>query len=176
MQARGANNKNNFEKLEVKVNDEFNETDDDVTFRVVKVQQRRKPPTAICRAVKRAFESSDSEDTDVEYDLEYVRKCVLKRKDFMAKGFHKLDAKGVYKMHGKELQLALFFGKQKCTGTKAELRTRLLSFLNILEIPSSCSSGSATEEEEDESQAQEEDEEATPEEMVRLLFYYLLFI
>ena len=176
VQARGDNNKNN-EKLEVKVNDEFNETDDDVTFRVVKVQPKRKPPIAICRAVKRTFESSDSEDTDEVYDLEYVRKCVWKRKDFMAKGFHKLDAKGVYKMHGKELQLALFFGKQKCTGTKAELRTRLLSFLNILEIPSSCSSGSATEEEEDES-AQEEDEEATPNEMVlvRLLFYYLLFI
>ena len=93
----------------------------------------------------------------------------------MAKGFGKLDAKGVYKMHGKELQLSLFFGKQKCTGTKAELLTRLLSFLNILEITSSCSTGSVTEEEEDES-AQEEDEEATPEEMVRLLFYYLLFI
>ena len=60
VQARDANNKNN-EKLEVKVNDEFNETDDDVTFRVVKVQQRRKSPTAICRAVKRAFESSDGD-------------------------------------------------------------------------------------------------------------------
>ena len=126
----------------IKPGDEFYETDDDVIQRVVSVHADRDPPVALCRSTK-----SDSEsETEQEYDLKYVQGCVSKRKDFIAKGFDKLDAKRIYKLTAKQLQEVLFYAKQKCTGTKAELRTRLCFFMDVVEITTSCTSGEDNEE------------------------------
>ena len=55
----------------------------------------------------------------------------------------------MYKLNAKQLQDVLFLAKQKCTGTKTELRQRLCSYLQITEITTSCESGSEEEDSED---------------------------
>ena len=125
----------------VKEGDVFNETDDDVIQRVLSVHPDRNPPVAMCRTIKR---ESSSEETDEEYALEYVDKCVEKRKQFVKFGYDKLNVYEVYKMSSKELKKVLRLGKQNSTGTKEEFRKRLLFFLNLLDVPSDVSSGSDT--------------------------------
>ena len=112
----------------VKEVDVFNETDDDVVQRVLSVHPDRNPPVAMCRTIKR---ESSSEETDEEYSLEYVNKCVEKQKQFIKFGYDKLNVYEVYKMSYKELKKVLRLGKQNSTGTKDELRKRLLFFLTF---------------------------------------------
>ena len=130
----------------MKPGDNFNETDDDVLQEVVTVHPKSNPPIARCRSIKSDNESSETEQ---EYDLQYVSMCVSKLKEFVKKGYSVLDAKALYKLNAKQLQDALFLAKQKCTGTKTELRQRLCSYLQITEITTSCESGSEEEDSED---------------------------
>ena len=141
-----AKRKTKQKKTPLKPGDNFNETDDDVLQEVVTVHPKSNPPIARCRSIKSDNESSETEQ---EYDLQYVSMCVSKRKEFVKKGYSVLDAKALYKLNAKQLQDALFLAKQKCTGTKTELRQRLCSYLQITEITTSCESGSEEEDSKD---------------------------
>ena len=57
------------------------------------VHPKRDPPVVICRSIK---SDNESNETEQEYDLEYVRRCVSKRKEFVEKGYSKMDVKALY--------------------------------------------------------------------------------
>ena len=102
----------------VEVGDVFNETDEDVDQRVTSVHAKSDPPTAMCCSIKA---EDQSEETEQEYDLEYVDKCVQARKEFRQHGYHDLDVKGIYKMKKEALMEALMLAKQSPQGLKQEL-------------------------------------------------------
>ena len=122
----------------IEIGDVFNETDDDYETckRIVSFNDKRDPPTVICCSIK---VEDESEDTEEEYDLTYVDKCVQARKGFMQNGYHEYDVKDIYKMQKHELIEALVLAKQSTTGLKQDLRDRLMFYLNIAQIPSDVS-------------------------------------
>ena len=68
-------------KVIVEVGDIFNETDDDVDFRVVTIDERADPPTALCIKNTKGNGDTESEDTEEEYALSYVEQCVRLRRE-----------------------------------------------------------------------------------------------
>ena len=131
---------------DVEVGDVFNETDDDKMQLVVEVHGDRDPPVALCRSMKREEEETETEE---EYALDYVRKCVKFRKEFIKKDYDKKDVRAIYLMSTKELRQALKLGNQSIAGGKERLRKRLMGYLNICEVPSDVASGTDGDEEED---------------------------
>ena len=119
--------------VKVNVGDIFNETDDDKTQRVIEVHAERDPPIALCCSVK---EENESDETEQEYALEYVEKCVKKRREFRSKGLNNSTVYDVYQMKKSELVVALQLTNQQATGSRQQLRDRLLGFLNIHSVPS----------------------------------------
>ena len=81
------------------LDDVFNETDDDCDQRVVKINYNRS--TAICCSIKK---EDESEETEQEYDLDYVQGCVQKRNIFRRAGYHECNVKDIYKMSKTDLQ------------------------------------------------------------------------
>ena len=98
--------------VKVNVGDIFNETDDDKTQRVIEVHAERDPPIALCCSVK---EENESDETEQEYALEYVEKCVKKRREFRSKGFNNSTVYDVYQMKKSELVVALQLTNQQAT-------------------------------------------------------------
>ena len=64
----------------LKIGETFNETDDDVTFKVVGVRPSNDPPIALANRMKQ--EEDESSGTEVEYALSYVQEAVHKRRQF----------------------------------------------------------------------------------------------
>jgi len=64
------------------IGDMFNETDDDTEQRVIEIREKNDPPTVLVRSLKKEEESDSTEE---EYALEYVRQAVKSRKLFRAK-------------------------------------------------------------------------------------------
>ena len=115
----------------IAVGDIFNETDDDQVQQVMEI--RNTEQTVLCRSQKKGDESSETEQ---EYDMEYVKQCVMTRKQWMAKGYDHLDVYAIYRMTKKTLISVLKLAKQSTKGNKQELRYRLVSFRQVCEIPS----------------------------------------
>ena len=114
--------------------DVFNETDSDTDRRVIDIRPQKDPPTVLCRAMKR--ESDSDENTESEYCLDYVTKCVKARKDWRRKGYYDYDVRDIYQVPTSELISALKLTRQSTEGTKQELRYRMMSVNNIVEVPS----------------------------------------
>ena len=128
----------------VKVGDVFNETDDDEDYRVVSINAKGDPPTALClKVTKEPVENGDeSEDTEEEYSLPYVQTCVDSRKEWNEKGYGEYAVRDVYRMTNKQLRHALACARQSTKGTKEELRRKMMFYLNIAEVPSDVESAS----------------------------------
>ena len=129
---------------EMKKGDFFNETDGDEMWVITEIFSERKPPVCVCATMKK---EGEDEETEEEWAMEYVRKCVAQRKRFMDKGYHTLDVYEIYKLSVDELKQALAFAKQTvhASMTKDDLRKRFCMYRNIVEIPSDVTSGSETE-------------------------------
>ena len=132
-------------KLEV--GDLFNETDSETDQKVVEIRRHNDPPVVLCRSLKPAEESSETEQ---EYDLKYVAKCVRSRRQFIKCGYDDCDVYDIYHLTKKQLGYALDFAKQSTEGSKKELRDRLLLFRKITVVPSDVDTACDTEEESDE--------------------------
>ena len=132
-------------KLEV--GDLFNETDSETDQKVVEIRRHNDPPVVLCRSLKPAEESSETEQ---EYDLKYVVKCVRSRRQFIKCGYDDCDVYDIYHLTKKQLGYALDFAKQSTEGSKKELRDRLLLFRKITVVPSDVDTACDTEEESDE--------------------------
>ena len=113
------------------VGDIFNETDDDAVQQITEIRNTNQ--TVMCRPQK---EEDESTETETEYDIEYVKKCVKTRKQWIAKGYDHLDVYAIYRMDKKTLISVLELVKQSTKGNMEELRDRLISFNKVVEIPS----------------------------------------
>ena len=123
---------------ELQTGDFFNETDDDQLWVVKAIYRSRNPPVVYCVTMK--TEDSD-EETEEEYSLQYVEKCVKHRKQFNEEGFASADVYEIYKMSLKKLRRGLRLAKQRTTGSLRELRKRMCFYRNITEIPEDVRSG-----------------------------------
>ena len=126
-----------YEDLEI--GDLFNETDSDTCQRVLRINEKRDPPTALCRSIK---QEEDSSETEQEYSLEYVKNCTTMRKEFVNHGFNKLDVYDIYKLSKKQLKHGLQLARQTTRGTKTNMRDRLMHYLNIYVVPSDAEDSS----------------------------------
>ena len=84
----------------IEVGDVFNETDDDKDQRILKINSEKDPPTAICRSIKR---DSESDETEEEYHMDYVRDHVSSRKQYEDAGYNEIDVYDIYRMKKKTI-------------------------------------------------------------------------
>ena len=139
----------------VEVGDIFNETSEDEMWQVNEIRANHDPPTAMCSKIQDG--SEESEDTEEEYDLPYVTRCVDLRKHYEREGFASLDAKGIYKLSKNDLLHAMALAKQTTAGlTKTQLRDRMLLHNGFAQVPESQSS-------DDESDSESSEWEEEPE-------------
>ena len=152
----------------VEIGDFFNETDSDTERQVIGICATKDPPVVISRPYKNAADSDDeddgSESTEEEYCMAYAKKRHDSRKAWWSKGYHEYDVREIYRLTTLQLVQALETGKHTTTGTKQELRWRMMSINGLCEVPSDIESGpdedEAAETTNKEATNQEEEEES----------------